>query len=64
MELADALSKLTSVFGSTGALAVCAWWYERRANRELQRQLMKLAAAQIQAASEIRAALESIRDHL
>ncbi len=57
----EVLQALSATFGSTAALAIFAWWYERRANRELQRRLLKLVEVQLRASAEIRTSIEAIR---
>ncbi len=64
LDLADIFAKLAQTFGAPGAIAVCAWWLERKNNRELQKRLLRLAAAQLQAAGEIKAALDAIKEVL
>lgn len=63
-DFVDILLKLASTFGTSGALAIFGWIYERRANSELQRKLIKLSTAQLQANADIRTAIETIKEVL
>lgn len=64
VDMPDILAKLAATFGAPGAIAVYAWWLERKTNRELQKRLLRLASAQLQAAGEIKAALDAIKEEL
>lgn len=64
VELLQTLHNLVDMFGAVGALGVLGWWYERRANQDLQRRLMRLVTAQMQATGEVKSALEAIREIL
>lgn len=64
MEILDAIHKLSEIFGAPGALAIVAWIWERKNNKQLQGRLMRLASAQLQAAGETKAALETLKEVL
>lgn len=63
-DFVEPLHKLADIFGASGALAIAAWWYERRVNHELQRRLMRMAAAQLHAAREIRSQMDTLKEEL
>jgi hypothetical protein len=46
------------------AIALWAWWQERRANAGLQNQILKLAMAQVQTSTQTQAAVSALKDVL
>lgn len=60
----ELLQRLTAMYGAPTALACLAWWLERRTNIDLQKRLIRLNAAQLEALGEVRAQLEAIRESL
>jgi len=64
MEGVKALLEVLSIGGPTAMAAVfaLAWFLERRENKQLQKSLLELATAQVQAITKIESTVAALKD--